>query len=218
SDHRRKWDRDEFERLAQERVSRELDELRDSRSSGGGAKSRAGGSGAAVKREELRPRLETPNLEANLNRSVVINKTSNKPSADAGYYCNVCDCVVKDSINFLDHINGKKHQRNLGMSMRVKRATLDDVKSKFSSLKRRQEAEEKAYSFEDRVKEAEAAEERAKRARKERKRRRKEEKAAASSSGAAGGGGGDVDGDDDGDADGQADIEKLFGFKGFGVK
>jgi U4/U6.U5 tri-snRNP component SNU23 len=35
--------------------------------------------------------------------------------------------MVKDSANFLDHINGKKHQRALGMSMRVERATLDQV-------------------------------------------------------------------------------------------
>lgn len=27
-------------------------------------------------------------------------------SQQAGYYCNVCDCVLRDSQSYLDHING----------------------------------------------------------------------------------------------------------------
>ncbi|KAF5952559.1 hypothetical protein HYC85_010503, partial [Camellia sinensis] len=51
----------------------------------------------------------------------------------------VCECVVKDSANYLDHINGKKHQRALGMSMRVEQASLEQVQERFELLKKRKD-------------------------------------------------------------------------------
>lgn len=46
----------------------------------------------------------------------------------AGYYCSVCECILRDSQSYLDHINGKYHNRALGMSMRVERSTAEDVR------------------------------------------------------------------------------------------
>ena len=46
----------------------------------------------------------------------------------AGYYCSVCECILRDSQSYLDHINGKFHNRALGMSMRVERSTANDVR------------------------------------------------------------------------------------------
>jgi U4/U6.U5 tri-snRNP component SNU23 len=60
-----------------------------------------------------------------------------------GWHCKVCDCFLKDSLTYLDHINGRKHQRKLGFSMRVERTSKDSLMNKLSQLTKRREAEEK---------------------------------------------------------------------------
>ena len=52
-----------------------------------------------------------------------------------GFYCEVCECNLKDSISYLDHINGKNHQKKLGFSMKVKKSTVDDIVNRFAQKK-----------------------------------------------------------------------------------
>jgi U4/U6.U5 tri-snRNP component SNU23 len=60
-------------------------------------------------RELLRARTEKIVLDANLNKVQVVQSTS-IASKQPGFHCELCDCVVKDSVNYLDHINGKKRK------------------------------------------------------------------------------------------------------------
>jgi U4/U6.U5 tri-snRNP component SNU23 len=45
---------------------------------------------------------------------------------------------LKDSNAWYDHINGKRHNQILGMSMVVERVTVDKVRDKLAGLKRKQ--------------------------------------------------------------------------------
>ncbi|KAG6518975.1 hypothetical protein ZIOFF_022462 [Zingiber officinale] len=122
---RRKWDREEFLQKARERERQEEEDRFKSKDKA-----------PPVQRKPLKHRDYEVDLDSRLGKTQVVTPIA-PLSQQAGYYCAVCECVVKDSANYLDHINGKKHQRALGMSMRVERATLQQVQERFESLKKR---------------------------------------------------------------------------------
>ena len=70
-DHRKKWDKDEYERIAQERLDAELKSLDEKNKKE-----------PPVRRELLKPREYKVDLDSRLGRSQVITKTT--PSAQQG--------------------------------------------------------------------------------------------------------------------------------------
>ncbi|KAL6086758.1 hypothetical protein STEG23_028739 [Scotinomys teguina] len=85
------WDKDEYKKLSEKRLTGEREK-------------KDGKPVQPIKQELLRYRDYKVDLGSNLGKTIIITKTT--PQSEIGYYCNVCDCVLKNSINFLDHING----------------------------------------------------------------------------------------------------------------
>ena len=83
--------------------------------------------------------------------------------AGMGFQCKETGVVLHDSAAYLDHINGKKQMKARGMSMRVERSTVDQVRAKFEAVKKRKAEEKanggKAKAYEERLAIAEADEE-----------------------------------------------------------
>ncbi|RLN87791.1 hypothetical protein BBJ28_00020980 [Nothophytophthora sp. Chile5] len=154
---RQTWDREHYEKLAKLREEGQLEDVEvrhvcccclhimiksrkeEFQSANEGA---AGPAGSA--RAFLKARTGKVSLEGNVGTVKVVK--SDDLSKNGGYYCEVCECGLKDSVAYLDHINGKKHLRvagclsdlrKLGYSMRVERSTVDQVKNRLQSASKR---------------------------------------------------------------------------------
>ncbi|KAI3953974.1 hypothetical protein MKW98_017798, partial [Papaver atlanticum] len=170
------------------------------RKTGGGGYSRKSKfKGPPVQRQPLKRRDYEVELNSRLGKTQVVTPIA-PLSQQAGYFCSVCKCVVKDSANYLDHINGKKHQRALGMSMRVERASLQQVQERFEALKKRKvEGVFTEQDLDERTQKQQQEEEEHKRQRREKKKEKKREKSKEEESE-------EVD----------PDVAELMGFGGFG--
>lgn len=124
-----------------------------------------------IKRELLKPREHEINLEKEIGKRHCITNESSI-NEKGGYFCDICQCQLKDSHTYLDHINGKKHQKALGMSMKTPIASLNDVKERLKFHKRKYN-EIETIDIKQRIKEKEEQEIRRKRLKKLKKKLKK---------------------------------------------
>ncbi|EUD64906.1 hypothetical protein C922_04750 [Plasmodium inui San Antonio 1] len=130
---RKVWDKDYYKKKAEEKTTNEEDELILKLLPE--LKQRTVPSPPPPsERKLLEGRKEVLSLEKNLGKVQIVTEKTIKQE-QGGYYCKICDCVLKDSQTYLDHINGKNHNRMLGYSMKVKRVALSDVVNKLNVLR-----------------------------------------------------------------------------------
>ncbi|QCD98420.1 U4/U6.U5 tri-snRNP component SNU23 [Vigna unguiculata] len=147
---RRKFDREEYLERARERERQEEE-----------GRSKPKAKGPPVQRKPLKHRDYEVDLESRLGKTQVVTP--------------VAPLSQQDSANYLDHINGKKHQRALGMSMRVERASLKQVQERFEVLKKRKDVGSfTEQDLDERILKQQQEEEEKKRLRREKKKEKKE--------------------------------------------
>ena len=181
---RRTWDRSYYEAKAKDRLEYgdDVDEKSTSSSANKAKKAvkeeftpaPSGEAGpAGSQRAFIKAREYKVDLDSKVGKIEIITPSASDATAGPGWTCDVCNCVLKDSTSYLDHINGRKHQRALGYSMRVEKSNVDNVKTKLESLKRKIETSKTAVKttaiedYESRIARQVAEEELKKKQRKE---------------------------------------------------
>jgi len=169
----RTWDAEEYKLRALERQDRES----------GVADAVARRRAAASSGETfLQGRGELLNFEKDVgkSRAVAVDATG---AAKSGYFCQVCQRTFNDSSTYMIHLNSAEHNAKTGMSMAVKKSSLEEVRQALRTkiaikYGYHKDARDKR-SFEQRVRDAEAQTAAKKQKRQENRQARKAAKQAA---------------------------------------
>lgn len=88
----------------------------------------------------LKARRHELSLEAKVGRTLTIAKDASGAVSSKNkspFFCSVCDVDFNDSHSYVDHLNGKRHNRILGMNMKVEAVSADRIKAKLDMLANR---------------------------------------------------------------------------------
>lgn len=135
---RRTWDKDHYEQQAKDRLENGDDaDGPQTLSSYNPAKRQTKEEFLAATKMEAGPmgshraflkvRQSGIDLESKVGKTELIAPTDAVQARGAGFWCDVCSCLLKDSSSYLDHINGRKrkcHYYSHLLSMNSKKFTL----------------------------------------------------------------------------------------------
>ena len=130
TDFRKKWDKEEYAERAKRKDEEERERMQENeeRLKQGvtflsmdiiraakfielrlvGKSPRKGKKEDLPKPTELMKQREGPlDLEKNLGKTMVVQNTSGRGPGVPGFYCETCNRTYKDSVGYLDHINGR---------------------------------------------------------------------------------------------------------------
>ena len=141
-----------------------------------------------------------------------------KRGRGAGFYCEACDLTFKDNLQWVEHTNSMQHQRAIGATGEVRKATAADVHARIEALwereqeKKREQVVSLRERLEVRKEEEEKEREEKRRKRKEAEERRRLEKETAAKVKTEYGEDVRIEGEHDED-----DMMAAMGFTGFGT-
>jgi U4/U6.U5 tri-snRNP component SNU23 len=141
-----------------------------------------------------------------------------KRGRGAGFYCEACDLTFKDNLQWIEHTNSMQHQRSIGATGEVRKATAEDVHARIAALWEREQERKREHTIslkerlEVRKEEDEKEREEKRRKRKEAEERKRLEKEAAVKVKTEYGEDVRIEGEHDED-----DMMAAMGFTGFGA-
>lgn len=120
-------------------------------------RNKRGGSGRGERRPvRAQQRHDDLDLDKNLGTTTLVDNVvgTGGGTNGPGFYCDACRRMFKDSVAYLDHINGRSHLRKVGQATQVGRSSLKQVRARIAAVieeRRLGQTPDQRYDFDRRI-------------------------------------------------------------------